>query len=199
MSKISTLLGVFAMTASLGLSAQNVAVIDLNERSQPFSKADYDTLLSCTLRAYPEETRRYAEYHLLRRNNQSVERNEADPDSKLMMKAIGECFSFGNGKAIPFSLDALIGDWGKAHDVYARAGRPGPMGFANAEELAACALTHHRAIVNEMLLEARPMGALRYLSQFVGPQCYPQGSERLDIDRFYAAIDKKLEQGGATE
>lgn len=199
MSKISALIGIIAMAASLGLSAQNTAVIDLNERPQPFSQADYDALLSCTLREYPEETRKYAEYHLLRRNNQSVEQNEADPDSKLMMKAIGNCFTFGSGKPIPFSPDALIGDWGKAHDVYARTGSPGPMGFANAEGLAACALTHHRAIVNEMLLETRPMGALRYLSQFVGPQCYPQGSERLDIDRFYAAIDKKLEQDGAAE
>ncbi len=199
MRKLSVLFAVFAVAVLSPLSAQNVAVIDLNERPQPFSQADFDALLASTLREQPEETLRYSEYHLLRRNNQSVEQNEADPDSKLMMKAIGNCFTFGSDKPIPFSPDALIGDWGKAHDVYARTGSPGPMGFANAEGLAACALTHHRAIVNEMLLETRPMGALRYLSQFVGPQCYPQGSERLDIDRFYAAIDKKLEQDGAAE
>ncbi|WOE73923.1 hypothetical protein [Alterisphingorhabdus coralli] len=189
--------GIMLTTSSV--AAQETAVIDLNAKPAPFSQSDYDNLLACTLREQPEKTRRYSEYHLLRRNNQTVEENEADPDSGLMMEAIGDCFEFENGKPIPFSLNALVSDWGKAYEVYGRSGIQGTMVFKNAAELADCAVLYHRALVDEMLSLPRPMGAIQYLNDFMGSQCLTEGAVKLNLDEFYAAIDQQIKDDGAAE
>ena len=181
-----------AVMVAVPCQAQRTLIIDLNAKPEPFSAADYDELLDCTVSKHPDGTRRYAEYHLLRRNNQTPEQNKADADSALVMPIIGDCYEFKKGKPIPFSLDRLIGDWGTKHDVYARNAAPGPMKVKNSGELAVCAMTHHSALVDEMLELPKPQGVLRYLDRFIGPQCQPAGANvKLDIDEFYAAIDAR--------
>jgi hypothetical protein len=129
---------------SLPLAAQNQVTIDLSQRPEPFSQRDYSELVACTLREHPSETRRYAEYHLLRRDIQSVEENEADPDSRLLMDAFKGCYEFQNGKPIPFLLDRVIGDWATYHQI--SSGR-----ITNVLELATCAASNQRSFASAYL------------------------------------------------
>ena len=132
---------VLAMIFIVPASAQQSVVIDLNEKAEPFSQADYDELLACTLTGYPEETKRSVEYFLNRRDVQSPEQNASDPDSGLITKIVGACYEFQNGKPIPFSFDALIADWASHHEIVDNTG------VQSIEEFAACAVkaTPHQA------------------------------------------------------
>jgi hypothetical protein len=116
---MSRLLAIAAIT-SLALAAPagaQPAIIDLNAKPRPFSSADFHALVRCTLKRHPDTTRRYAAYHLLRRNKQSWQENVRDPDSKLMLASLEGCIALANGEPYPFSLDALIYRWGSAHDI----------------------------------------------------------------------------------
>ena len=179
--------GVLAQPAS----AQGVAVVDLNARPAAFSEADYQALLGCTLERHPDETRRYAEYHLFRRNTHTPRENEADPDSRLMLPIIQDCFEIEVGKPFPFSFDALIADWGKAHNLFANASVPGPMRVRTSEDLAKCAVAHHPAVVSQILAMQRPLGAVRHLGELMGPLCDTGNDFKVNVDAFYAELDRQ--------
>jgi hypothetical protein len=96
---------------------KGVAKLDWNAKPRAFSTGDYEQLLSCTLSRHPKETRGYAEYHLHRRDAQTPEQNERDPNSQLLMPALEGCLQMADGEPFPFSLDQLILDWGIAHSI----------------------------------------------------------------------------------
>ena len=93
------------------------AKLDWNAKPRAFSTSDYEQLLTCTLSRHPKETRGYAEYHLHRRDAQTPEQNERDPNSHLLTPALEGCLQMADGEPFPFSLDQLIADWGKAHSM----------------------------------------------------------------------------------
>jgi hypothetical protein len=115
---VRTLLSIGLMGLAVSpLFAQSSAIIDLNAKPRQFSRADFDALVACTLEKHPSETRRYARYHLERRDMQSWQENEKDPDSKLLMPAMKGCIAFADGEQIPFSLESLIFRWAAAHNI----------------------------------------------------------------------------------
>ena len=97
------------------------AIIDTNAKSRPFTGADFDALVKCSLEKHPETTKRYATYHLQRRDRQTWQENEKDQDSDLLMPSLAGCIVFGNGEPVPFSFDALIYRWAAAHSVSEKA------------------------------------------------------------------------------
>ena len=116
MSTLRFAVAMLWLAVSLPVAAQP-AIIDWSAKPRPFSEADYAQLLTCTIKVHPEESRRYATYHLIRRDTQAPEQNERDPDSQLLMPALEGCLQMKNGEVYPFSLDRLIGDWGTAYNV----------------------------------------------------------------------------------
>ena len=139
-------IGVTAALIASTIAAQERAVIDLNAPMPEFSQADYDKMLACSLEKYPEITRRYSEYHLLRRDKQSPAENEADPDSGIMWKALDGCYLLGPGP-IPFNIDALVLDWGIAHGMK-------PMKVTNLDVMVDC-ITEYAADHIDRVLNAR--------------------------------------------
>lgn len=171
------------------------AVIDLNAKPDPFSQSDYDAMLACTLEKHPDETRRYAEYHLVRRNNQTWQENEKDPDSDLMMPIIESCYEIEMGKPFPFSLDKLIFDWSEAHSTFAENPKSKPMKVGNAADLAACAVQNHRDIANQIAKMSHPIDALRHIGKIIGPQCQTIDGFKLNINDFQNEVIRLLAQG----
>ena len=141
----ATIVVTAALLAS-SAAAQNRVVIDLNAPMPEFSQADYDKMLACSLERYPEITRRYSEYHLLRRDKQSPAENEADPDSGIMWEALDGCYLLGPGP-IPFNIDALVLDWGIAHGME-------PMKVTDLNVMADC-ITEYAADHIDRVLNAR--------------------------------------------
>jgi hypothetical protein len=114
---VTFILKSFVLLATIfasSIAAKGQAVVDFNAPMPAFSEADYQRLLQCSLERHPELTRRYAEFYLLRRDNQTSEENTLDPDSGLLLKAWDGCYTSDPG-VIPFNINALILDWGIAH------------------------------------------------------------------------------------
>jgi hypothetical protein len=162
------------------------AVIDLSAKPAAFSRGQYSELVKCTLKKHPEETRRYATYHLTRRDVQTPDQNEADPDSKLMLPIIQSCYRLEVGKVVPFSLDALIADWGRAYNISVA---PQPR-IATAEALATCAMRNNPQAVAKVVTEPRPAGAIMNLDKLFGYRCSPAPNFKLDINQLYSKLDQ---------
>ncbi len=173
-------------------------MIDLAAKPQPFSQSDFETLVACTLEKHPDETKRYATYHLLRRNVQTPEQNEADPDSKLMFSAIKGCFEFKNGHPIPFSLDQLISRWGSAHRISQAAI------VKDEASLAKCAVRNHKGMASvfvKVMADPSHKPAVRRMSaiSLTAPPCEPAPSVSLNLIRLFGHVRAEMQNGKATK
>ena len=109
-------LAIFCCSAALATMAMaQSGYIDLKAKPKPITQAEYDAMVQCTVEKHPDETRRYAKYHVERRDKQTWQENEKDPDSKLLIRSFEGCYEFEDGKPISFSLDAVIYSWYRSH------------------------------------------------------------------------------------
>lgn len=171
--------------------------INLAANPQPFSHSDFETLVACSLEKHPDESKRYATYHLLRRNVQTPEQNEADPDSKLMLPAMKGCFEFKNGHPIPFSLDQLISRWGSAHGVSQA------VIVTDEASLAKCAVRNHKgtasAFVQVMADPSQKLAVRRMLAtSLTAPPCEPAPNTSLSLTQLVGHLRAVLQNGEAT-
>ena len=92
-------------------------IIRLDAKPRPFTHADFETLVACTLEKHPDSTKRAATYFYQRRDNQTPQENKLDPDSDTFSPSLEGCISLANGEPFPFSPDALVHRWASAHKI----------------------------------------------------------------------------------
>ena len=178
-----------AQTASISTDGpKKSATINLNAKPRPFSAENYKTLLACTLARHPNETRRYAEYHLQRRIIQTPKQNEGDPDISLFSDALDGCFEAVRGEPLPFSPDHLIGDWGDAYDLV----------VVDTASLARCAARNNRTFASGYLQIAKDptrkaVHRTMLLSALSSPPCAPASQFSVDQMQLVPLLTKELE------
>ena len=170
-----------------GMSNAASAAIDLNQKPKAFSAEDYNKLVACTIERHPDETRRYAAYHFLRRNQQTPDQNERDPDSGLMLPALKGCYEIKVGTFLPFQPDALAASWAKAHGVAE------PRLVSTTEELAECAARYFRNDAKQFIrIPARTIESISYATRLIGPMCRTNGRIKIDVNVLRSELTRKL-------
>ncbi|MFC4292204.1 hypothetical protein ACFOWX_07225 [Sphingorhabdus arenilitoris] len=174
------------------------AVIDLNAKPRPFTNDDFEALVVCSLDKNSDITRRYATYHLLRRDKQTWQENEADPDSKLLMPAIEGCIEFKNGEPMPFSIDALISRWGAAHGISQA------VTVMDEASLAKCAVRSHEQLARvfvQVMADPSHKPAVRRMTatSLAAPPCEPAPNVTVNLIQLFGHVKAELQNGKATK
>jgi len=196
---LAILLGAISSTAIAQQTAtvkpaRGTAVINWNAKPRPFSSEDYAKLLSCTLSRHPDETRRYAEYHLQWRHLQSPEQNERDPNSSLFMPALAGCFEIADGEPFPFSLDKLIGDWGRAYVLI----------VVDTASLAKCTARNNDLLARAFVMAAqdptiKPSHVKGLMGSLSVPPCAPVSPFSLNQTELLSLLIKELKERSAAK
>ncbi|MFB9049742.1 hypothetical protein ACFFV8_13605 [Sphingobium indicum] len=177
------IVGVALCTAAMA----EPTVIDLKAKPRAFSEGDYQALLTCTLAKHPDETRRYSTFYLLRRGNQTPDQNEADTESDLMFPALKGCIEFGNGEVVPFRMDRLILDWGKAHNVAT------PVQVNSSETMAECAVKYSRIEAEKYVaMPLTGLDAIRQVHNLRSPMCRVEGNVSLNLVTLRSEMLRRL-------
>lgn len=185
----------FAYGVFTGPAFAQSAVIDPNASSISLTTEQYKALVKCTLEKHPNETKRYATYHFQRRDQQTPDENERDPDSRLLIAALDGCVALASGMPFPFSPDRLVNDWANAYSVV----RSASPAVIDMQSLAECAAKYNPGLARAYLQIIDTPSAHQAVQRrmtmvsLTMPPCTPTRDIKVDHDKFPRLVRKALD------